>query len=259
MPSLTGKSVLVTGSTSGIGLAFTTHALKEGASVVAVGRRDEALADVEARLGCDELLAVRADVGDAAQVASAVEQGMKKFGRLDGAFNNAGLVGDFGTIDEYSDEEFDRVIRTNIYGSFNVLKHVIGAVRQSGRGGSIVSTSSTCGFRGMASIAPYVASKHAVEGLTQSAALEGATIGIRVNCVAPGFVDTEMMGLTHKVMDPEDPARAMKGIADQVPMQRYAQPDEIARVVAWLMTDEASYITGQVLNVDGGISSCFLR
>jgi NAD(P)-dependent dehydrogenase (short-subunit alcohol dehydrogenase family) len=259
MSGLTGKCILVTGSTSGIGVSFTMLALQQGAKVVAVAHHAEALAELEQRIGCDELVGAVADVAESVQVKAAVDLGVAKFGRLDGAFNNAGLVGDFGFLDEYPDDEFDRVVRTNIYGCFNVLKHVIHAIRQGDQGGSIVSTSSTCGFRGMQNIPAYVASKHAVEGLTRTAALEGSQFGIRVNCVAPGFVDTQMMALTHKVMDPEDPSRAMQGIAAQVPMQRYARPEEIAQAAAWLLSDDSSYVTGQVVNVDGGISSGFLK
>lgn len=257
MTALSGKNILVTGATTGIGLAFTRLALETGANVLAVAHRPEALAELIAELGCDHMLGIVADVTEAEEVEAAVAGAVEAFGSLDGAFSNAGLVGGFSALHEYQEPEFDRIIKTNIYGSFHVLKCTIAAIRAHGRGGSIVATSSTCGYRGMANIGAYVASKHAIEGMTRSAALEGAAVNVRVNCIAPGFTDTPMMALTHKALDPDNPSQAMKSISDQIPLQRYAQPLEIALAASWLLSDESSYVTGQVYGVDGGGSTGF--
>jgi NAD(P)-dependent dehydrogenase (short-subunit alcohol dehydrogenase family) len=257
MTALGGKNILVTGATTGIGLALTRLALETGANVLVVAHRPQALEELVGELGCRQLVGTVADIAEAEQVEAAVALAVESFGSLDGAFSNAGLVGNFSALHDYPESEFDRIIKTNIYGSFHVLKFTMRAIRSHGRGGSIVSTSSTCGYRGMASIGAYVASKHAIEGMTRCAALEGAPVKIRVNCIAPGFTDTPMMALTHNALDPDDPARAMKSIADQIPMQRYAHPKEIALAASWLLSDESSYVTGQVYGVDGGGSTGF--
>jgi NAD(P)-dependent dehydrogenase (short-subunit alcohol dehydrogenase family) len=257
MVNIAGKNIFVTGATTGIGLAFTKMALDGGANVVAISHRSESLDELLQECPSTKLVGAVADVGSWVEVQSAVAMGVDRLGHLDGVVNCAGTVGPFAETHSYDEEDFDAVVRTNIYGSFHVLKATIGDMVASGKGGSVVSISSTCGHRGMSSIGPYVASKHAVEGLTRAAALEYAKAGIRVNSIAPGFTDTTMMARSHAAMDPEDPSRAMKSIAQGIPMGRYAQPGEIASAIAWLISDESSYVTGQVIDVDGGGSTGF--
>lgn len=257
MVDLTGKTILVTGATTGIGKAFTELALESGANIVAVGHRQGPVDELLEELANDRLVGTVVDVAESDQVEAAVQLAVDTFGSLHGAFNNAGFVGDFVEIKDQPEEAFDHIVRTNVYGSFHVMKYAMSAIAKAGKGGSIVSTSSTCGHRGMANIGAYVASKHAIEGLTRSAALEGAATGLRVNAVAPGFTETPMMWDTARAMNPTDPAQALKDIGGGIPMQRLAQPREIAHSVAWLMSDDSAYVTGQVVDVDGGGSTGF--
>jgi NAD(P)-dependent dehydrogenase (short-subunit alcohol dehydrogenase family) len=257
MVDLTGKTILVTGATTGIGKAFTELALESGANVAAIGRRAEAVEALLEELGNDRLVGRAVDVTDPGGVEAATQLAVDTFGSLTGAFNNAGLVGEFASLQDLSETEFDRIVKANIYGSFHVLKSAIKAIDKAGKGGSIVSTSSTCGHRGMASISAYVASKHAIEGLTRSAALEGAATGVRVNAIAPGFTDTPMMRATAEAMNAEDPEGVLAAIGAGIPLQRLATAREIAHSVAWLMSDDSSYVTGQVFDIDGGGSTGF--
>ncbi len=252
MQRFVGKVALVTGGTGGIGRATAIAFAKEGARVAVVGRREaeghETVRLVEKAGG--EGLFVAADVGREADARHMAELTMARFGRLDCAFNNAGVEGRAGTIPEQFETNFDFVFNTNVKGTWLALKYEIPTMLKSG-GGAIVNNASVGGLLGMHSMGIYSASKHAICGLTKSAALEFAKKGVRVNAVAPGGVQTDM--LDRVTGGPDTEARAK--MAKFHPVGRVADPAEIAAAVLWFCSPEASFVTGQVLAVDGGFSA----
>jgi NAD(P)-dependent dehydrogenase (short-subunit alcohol dehydrogenase family) len=243
---LEGRNIIVTGAASGIGLAAARLFADYGATLMLVDR-DEAVRALAADLPGAHSCA--ADITDPAALAEVVA----RFPALDGAFNNAGIEGAGGAmmpIADYPDEAFDAVMAVNVRGLWNCLKAELPAMQANG-GGAIVNTSSVMGWLGTAGMAAYSASKHAVIGLTRSAALEGAPHRIRVNAVLPGAVATPM--LTERGF-PANPgfAAAAPGVH---PLGRIAEPIEVAEAAAWLLSDKASFVTGHALAVDGGLSA----
>lgn len=243
---LEGRNIIVTGAASGIGLAAARLFAEYGAALMLVDR-DEAVREVAASLPGAHSCAC--DIADPAALAEVVAG----FPALDGAFNNAGIEGAGGAmvpLIDYPDEEFDRVLAVNVRGLWNCLKAELPAMQANG-GGAIVNTSSVMGWLGAAGMAAYSASKHAVVGLTRSAALEAAGLGVRVNAVLPGAVATPM--LTERGF-PANPGFAAAASAAH-PLGRIARPEEVAEAAAWLLCDKASFVTGQALAVDGGFSA----
>lgn len=247
----TGKVALVTGASQGIGAATARLFAQAGAAVVLASRDEEKMAHniEEIRASGGEAMAVKIDVADAASVESLVKRTVEVYGRLDVAVNNAGMGGGNMPLVEVSEELFDRVIATNLKGVFLGMKYEIPAMLASG-GGAIVNLSSTVGLVGLGGpgggIAPYIASKHGVVGLTKAAALEYARQHIRVNAVAPG---TTLTPVNERWINDEQTRQRMTGV---IPMGRLADPSEIAEVIIWLCSDAASYVTGVTLPVDGG-------
>jgi len=242
------KVVLITGALAGIGRAAAVVFAQEGAHVVVSGRRDKEgleLAAALQALGADAVF-VRADVRSDEEVRDLVDQTVKRFGRLDVAVNNAGTEGLRGLVTEQTEESYTATFDTNVLGVLLSMKHELRVMLPQGSG-SIVNVSSAYGSVGAAGASVYVASKHAVEGLTKSAALEVAGTGVRVNVVAPGTTDTGM--LTRFTNTDENKA----ALVSTVPVKRVAAPEEIAHVIAFVASANASYMTGASIPVDGGM------
>jgi NAD(P)-dependent dehydrogenase (short-subunit alcohol dehydrogenase family) len=246
MPS---SVVLITGALSGIGRAAAVSFAKAGHCVVVSGRKPDAgkaLVSELSSLGVEAEF-VQADVRKEDDVRRLVDGTVERFGRLDVAVNNAGTEGQVGLITDQTAESYAATFDTNVLGVILSMKHELRVMKGQGRG-SIINISSTYGHEGAAGASVYVASKHAVEGLTKSAALEVAKSGIRVNAVAPGPTDTGM--LTRFTRTPENKA----ALTGTVPMGRLGRTEELANAIVFIASDEASFINGHILNVDGGKS-----
>jgi NAD(P)-dependent dehydrogenase (short-subunit alcohol dehydrogenase family) len=251
MKTLAGKVALVTGGTSGIGKTTAIAMGAAGAKVVFSGRRESEGEDTanSIRQAGAECLFVRSDVSSEAEVKALIEKTVASYGRLDVVFNNAGIESPTKPLHEQSVEDFDKLMAVNVRGLFLCMKYQIQQMLTQGAG-VIINNSSMGGIIAFAGISPYIASKHAVMGLTRAAALDYAKQGIRINAVNPGLIATEMMDrLTPPGSTPQQTAALI------VPMGRLGKPEEIAATVVFLCSDAASYITGQSLVVDGGYTA----
>lgn len=245
---LAGKVGLVTGGTSGIGRETAVLFASAGAKVVIAGRREkegEETIELVRAAGSDGLF-VKTDVSKAPEVEALVRRTVEKFGRLDVAFNNAGIEGVWVPIARQSEEDWDRTIDINLKGIWLCLKYEIRQMLMQGGGGAIVNMASVTGLIGSAGAAAYSASKHGVIGLTKSAALETAQSGIRVNAVCPGVVETPMGDRLFSA------PQVHKFVMGCHPIGRFGKPTEIAEAVLWMCSDSASFMTGQSLILDGG-------
>jgi NAD(P)-dependent dehydrogenase (short-subunit alcohol dehydrogenase family) len=242
---LEGKVAIVTGASRGIGAAAARAFAAAGAAVVLAARDEHALVAVAGEIIANDgdALVVPTDVSDPRSVERLVQRVLEAAGRLDIAFNNAGDGHQPLPLAELALEDFDRALAVNARGVFLAMRSEIPAMLASG-GGAIVNMTSTAGLHGVKGIAGYVAGKHAIVGLTKTAALDYAKDGIRVNAVAPGPIDT------HRLDNLPEQIRA--GIAAAVPLGRSGEPDEVARTVVWLASEHASYISGAVIPIDGG-------
>ncbi|MEV3857224.1 SDR family oxidoreductase [Streptomyces sp. NPDC050095] len=243
---------MITGASSGIGAAAARLFAAEGAAVLVMARREDRLAQVVAEIeAAGGRAAFRAgDVTDAGDVARAVDTTVERFGSLDGAFNNAGYGGStLGRTHELPEEDFDRVMDVNVRGTWNCLRRQISVMLEAGHG-SIVNTASSAGLIATGAPAPYVASKHAVMGLTKAAAAEYGAHGIRVNSLVVGTTMTEMIEQAIRL----NPELKEDFVARQI-QQRIASSEEIAQAALWLLSDRSSFATGGHVSVDGGISA----
>jgi NAD(P)-dependent dehydrogenase (short-subunit alcohol dehydrogenase family) len=239
--------VLITGALTGIGRATALAYAKEKANIVVSGRHDEAgqaLASQLRAMGAEAVF-IRADVRHEHEVHALVEQTIARFGRLDIAVNNAGTEGKPAPVTDVTPETFTALFETNVLGTLIGMKHELRAMQAQGSG-SIVNVSSTMGERGAANLSLYTGSKHAVEGITKSAALEAAAYGVRVNAVAPGPTDTDMLT---RLTGTEERKAAFYAA---VPMKRGGKPEEIADAIIFVASDKASFMTGQIIRVNGG-------
>lgn len=251
MGRMDGRVALVTGAAGGIGSAVAHKLSAEGAGLVLVDRDEAALAALAAELPGAQ--AVVGDVTTPELYERAVNAALASFGKLNAAALNAGVEGAPGRIGELPVEEFDRVMNVNVRGIFLSLSRVMPAM--SANGGSIVLTSSTFGITATPNFSPYVASKHAVMGLMRTAALEGAERNIRVNTINPGPIDTRMVRDLEQAVSPGDPLAFRNALTGMVPLKRYGQPAEVANLVCFLLSDEASYCTGGFHTVDGAYTT----
>ena len=245
-----GKVALVTGAASGMGLATTKAFAEAGAAVVLADFREEAVKAEAQKLVAagHKAIAVGCDVSDDAQVAAMVDRTVAEFGRLDAAFNNAGVMARIASTADSSREDWNRVIGINLRGVWICMKHELRQMERQGSG-AIVNNASVGALTGNPGIGSYIASKHGVVGLTRTAALEYIKHGIRVNAVNPGLIDTQ---IARDVVNGNEQAYAE--IAEHVPVGRAGRPEEIASAVLWLCSPGASYVVGHALTVDGGMT-----
>ena len=252
MRDMNGKVAIVTGGSSGIGLETALAFARKGANVV--------IADVDEKGGKEavqavekegsEAIFVETDVSDSEHVQALVDKTMERFGRLDYAVNNAGVGGESVPTAEISEDGWDRVIGINLTGVWLCMKHQIPAMLENG-GGAIVNVASILGKVGFSTAAAYVSAKHGVLGLTKTAAMEYATQGIRVNAVSPGFIYTPMLESAGMAEGTE----MYNHISSLHPMQRMGTSEEVANMIVWTCSDEASFVTGASLMVDGGFTA----
>lgn len=245
-----GKVALVTGAASGMGLAAAIAFAEAGAAVVMADFR-ESIVEAEAErvaAGGHKVLALGCDVSDDAQVEQMVERTVAEFGRLDAAFNNAGVMAQIAPTADSTRKDWDRVIDTNLRGVWSCMKYELRQMERQGSG-AIVNNASVGALTGNPGIGAYIASKHGVVGLTRTAALEYIKQGIYVNAVNPGLIDTQ---IARDVVSGDE--QAYNEIAKHVPIGRAGRPEEIASAVLWLCSPAASYVVGQAITVDGGMT-----
>src|ERR1700745_1788038 len=247
---LGGRVAVITGAANGFGLAVAQRLADEGSKLVLVDRDADGRQAPAEKLGG---LAVVADVSQESEVDGYVRAAVNAHGRIDLFFNNAGIEGRMAPMTELSDDDFDRVWKVNARGVFMGLRAVLRVMKPQ-RSGVIVNTASMAAIKGAATFSPYIASKHAVLGLTKSAALEGGPFGIRVNCVAPGHIDTRMARDLTAQINPDDPEGVYAAVSATVPLYgRYGTATEVANLVVFLLSDEAQYISGSLHLIDGGL------
>jgi len=248
------KVVIITGAGGGIGSATAKKLYNEGASLTLVDLKKEAIDKLIAdnHFNADRILSVTADVSKKEDAVNYVNQTVERFGKIDGFFNNAGVEGASKPFEEYTKEDFDFVFGINVYGVLFGMQEVYKVMKKQGYG-SIVNTSSLAGLMGSPGTTVYNASKHAVLGISRCAALEAAETGIRINTVHPGVIATGMMTRIENNVAPGSADQMHDAYTAAVPMKRFGQPEEVANIAAFLLSDETSYVTGSAYTVDGGM------
>ncbi|OLS38501.1 SDR family NAD(P)-dependent oxidoreductase [Bacillus sp. MRMR6] len=255
MQRLLDKVAVITGGTGGIGKETAAVFLREGAKVVLVDLCEDTLHSVKNELAVfGEVVTVQADVSNEPEVEKYVNSAVQHFGRIDIFINNAGIEGKVAPIIDQSIEDFDKVMAVNVRGVFLGLKYVLRVMLKQ-RSGSIINTSSVAGWKGSPGVAPYVASKHAVVGLTKTAALEAASGNVRVNSIHPSPVNTRMMRSLEAGFNPDDAQSAKNKLEKSIPLGRYGETKDIANLALFLASDESSFISGSQYRIDGGMTA----
>lgn len=260
MKTLENKVVIITGGGMGLGLATAHEVAKKGGHLALVDYNAEALQDAKASLAKNypdtKVLTITANVANEEEVKNYVNETVKTFGRIDGFYNNAGIEGKQASMTEYDVSIFKKVIDINLMGVYYGMRYVI-PVMQKQKYGRIVNVASVGGIRGVLNQIPYVASKHAVSGMTKNSALEYGRDGIITNAIAPGAILTPMVAEAFKQVNPSDPKAAETEYAQRNPTKRLGLPEEVAKVVCFLLSDENSYVNGQTIAIDGGESNAY--
>ncbi|MCF8715348.1 SDR family oxidoreductase [Joostella atrarenae] len=254
------KVIVITGAAMGLGYAAAEILGEKKANLVLVDYNEEALEESANKLKKlypeIKVLTVKADVSKEEQVKNYVDATVKEFGRIDGFYNNAGIEGKQALLAEYDLEVFKKVIDINLMGVYYGLRYVI-PVMQKQKYGRIVNVSSVGGIRGVLNQTPYVASKHAVSGMTKNAALEYGKDGILTNAIAPGAILTPMVAESFKQVNPDNPKAAEEAFAKNNPTKSLGDPKDVAELVAFLISDKNGYISGQTIAIDGGESNMY--
>lgn len=254
------KVIIITGAGMGLGLAAAKELASLGANLVLVDYNEKGLTEAKAEISKSfpdvKVMTVVADVSKEEAVKNYVDETVKTFGRIDGLYNNAGIEGKQASITEYDVDVFKKVIDINLMGVYYGLRYVI-PVMQKQKFGRIVNVASVGGIRGVLNQMPYVASKHAVSGMTKNAALEYGRDGILTNAIAPGAILTPMVEEAFKQVNPADPKAAETEYAQRNPTKRLGQPYEVAKLVAFLLSEDNGYVSGQTIAIDGGESNIY--
>ncbi|SHM98267.1 NAD(P)-dependent dehydrogenase, short-chain alcohol dehydrogenase family [Chitinophaga jiangningensis] len=260
MTDLKGKNIIVTGAGMGLGLAASIEFATQGANVLLVDYNEQALDDAKKQVSeknpNGKIAIALADVSNEEQVKAYVKQATDTLGSIDGFYNNAGIEGRQAPIAEYDVNVFRKVIDINLFGVYYGLRYVLPIMQAQGKG-HIVNVASVGGIRGVLNQMPYVASKHAVAGMTKNVALEYARHGIVANAIAPGAILTPMVAEAFKQVNPADPKAAESEYAKANPTKRLGLPVEVAKLVAFLLSDDCTYVNGQIIAIDGGESNSY--
>lgn len=252
MKKLDGKIAIITGGSGTIGFTTAKKLAEQGAKIMLVDIDEDTLREKvdEAISDGFEMSYHVADVTDANDAKSYVDKTIEKYGKFELFFNNAGIEGELSPVEEYPEDEFDKVIAVNLKGVFLGMKYAIPKIED---GGSIVITSSIAGLMGIEEMVAYTTSKHAVIGIMRTAALEVADRKVRVNTVHPGYVDSPMMREVEEGMDADNGGDIQEDLEQSVPLKRYAEPEDVANMVTFLFSDDSSYSTGSQFVTDGGV------
>ncbi|WOD62776.1 SDR family oxidoreductase [Niallia taxi] len=255
MKRLENKVAIITGGAGGIGKESAKRFLEEGAKVVLVDLFQDSLDQTKAELDkLGEVITIQADVSQEEDVKNYVDKTVEKFGKIDVFFNNAGIEGKVAPIIDQKVEDLDKVLAVNVRGVFLGLKHVLAVMKEQGYG-SVINTSSVAGLSGSPNVTPYIASKHAVVGLTKATAVEVAPYKIRVNSIHPSPVNTRMMRSLEEGFAPGQAEAAKADMEKSIPLGRYGESEDISNLVLFLASDESSFITGVQYRVDGGMGA----
>jgi NAD(P)-dependent dehydrogenase (short-subunit alcohol dehydrogenase family) len=260
MKNFENKTIIITGAAMGLGLAAAKELAARGANLALVDYNEKSLNDAKAEIANDfpdaKIITVVADVSNEEAVKNYVDETVKAFNRIDGLYNNAGIEGRQAGMTEYDVSVFKKVIDINLMGVYYGMRYVI-PVMQKQNYGRIVNVASVGGIRGVLNQVAYVASKHAVSGMTKNAALEYGRYGVNTNAIAPGAILTPMVAEAFREVNPENPKAAETEYAQRNPVKRLGLPAEVAKVVAFLLSEDASYVNGQTIAIDGGESNIY--